>query len=157
MFSLKKIQEFLECIFSCTECTNKETIISIYICLKPTHQKLPYVHLQFSFTKFCSVLLQYLQFQRYCRTKFFSAGFWTNQNFPWLKDQLVQREATKKNATRVLQGLDFTHGKYVLLLRTRRMFLWTVVLPFCIHATIATNTNQGYDFQSFGPLGRCFL
>ena len=28
----------------------------------------------------------------------------------------------------------------VLLLRTRRIFLWTVVLPFCIHGTIATQT-----------------
>ena len=29
----------------------------------------------------------------------------------------------------------------VLLLRARRMFLWTVLLPFCIHVTIATNTT----------------
>ena len=29
----------------------------------------------------------------------------------------------------------------VLLLRVRGIFLWTVVLPFCIHATIATNTS----------------
>ena len=29
----------------------------------------------------------------------------------------------------------------VLLLRARRMFLWTGVLPFCIHGTIATNTT----------------
>ena len=29
----------------------------------------------------------------------------------------------------------------VLLLRVRRMYLWTVVLLFCIHVTITTNTN----------------
>ena len=43
-------------------------------------------------------------------TGFFSACFWTTY-FPWLLDQLVQRVATKKNGTRVLQGLDSTHGK----------------------------------------------
>ena len=41
---------------------------------------------------------------------FFTACFWTNY-FPWLLDQLVQGVATKKNATRVLQGLYSTHGK----------------------------------------------
>ena len=41
---------------------------------------------------------------------FFLACFWTNY-FSWLLDQLVQRVATKKNATRVLHGLDSTHGK----------------------------------------------
>ena len=45
-----------------------------------------------------------------CRI-FFPAGFWTNYKFPQLLDQLVQRIATKKNATRVLQGLYSTHGK----------------------------------------------
>ena len=31
--------------------------------------------------------------------------------------------------------------------RARRMFLWTVVLPFCIHVTIATNTSSYTVFQ----------
>ena len=35
----------------------------------------------------------------------------------------------------------------VLLLRAIRMFLWTVVLPFCIHETIATNTSMKEDYQ----------
>ena len=50
---------------------------------------------------------------------FFPTCFWNN-SLPWLLDQFFQR---------------------VLLLRARRMFLMTVVLPFCIHATIATNTK----------------
>ena len=39
----------------------------------------------------------------------------------------------------------------VVLLRARRMFLWTLVVPFCIHATIATNTTYFDCFFSSIP------
>ena len=48
----------------------------------------------------------------------------------------------------------------VLLSQTRRMFLQTVVLPFCIHATILTNTTAYADrlplSTSFWPSGVIF-
>ena len=40
----------------------------------------------------------------------------------------------------------------VLLSRTRRMFLQTVVLPFCIHATIPTNNKWHWTKISTGYL-----
>ena len=67
------------------------------------------------FVKLYKILLRFALeplFSEIAKTKgFFPAGFWTNYNFPWLLDQLVQRVESKKNATRILQGLDSTHEK----------------------------------------------